>query len=696
MREESFVSSLDFSPYLPLDWLVILALICLGISLFALWRRGRGTLLRGALMALLLLMLANPVLLTEKRTFLDDIAVIVLDETNSQKIGQRGETASATFDELKSRLEAIANLNIETITVKNKTTSLLGDKDGTHAFDAREEALKNIPPDRVAATIFITDGQIHDVPQNLEEAKETGPVHFLLTGEENEKDRVLRVVKAPTFGIVDQPLQFIIKIEDFGVTEPVQAARVTIAQDGEVVAEDLAQIGADLTLDLTLTHGGANFFEIAVNPLDGELTEKNNSAYITVNGIRDRLQVLLVSGEPHMGERGWRNILKSDPSVDLVHFTILRPPEKQDGTPITELSLIPFPIRDLFEKKLNDFDLIIFDRYRRRGVLPSSYLNNISRYVKEGGALLEAAGPAFATPLSLYQTPLSEVLPGRPTGYVFTEGYVPSISETGKRHPVTGLLKANIQESDNWGRWFRMIEAEALGGETLMTGPSDQPLLILERSGDGRVAQLLSDHAWLWGRGFEGGGPQSELLRRVSHWLMKEPELEEEQLKAVVAGNMLNIQRRSLDTAPATVTVTDPDGNVTQLSLSEAENGMQTGNIPLQTSGLHILEDGQQKSLVAVGALNPKELHDIRASTDKIADIAKATGGGIRWLKTDGLPDFRRTKPDNRQSADYWFGLRANENYEITGYNRQAMLSPLIALILALAFLCIGWWREGR
>jgi hypothetical protein len=696
MREESFVSSLDFNPYLPLDWLAFLAIICLAIVLFSLWRRGRGALLRGALMALLLLMLTNPVLLTEKRKFLDDIAVIILDESNSQKIGQRQETARTAFNELKSRLENIDNLQIETVTVKNKTTSLLGDEDGTHAFDAQEEALKNISPDRVAATILITDGQIHDVPENKNEAQENGPVHFLLTGGENEKDRVLRVVKAPTFGIVDQPLQFIISVEDFGVENPAQAARVTIAQDGDVVAQDLARIGTDLTLDLTLTHGGANFFEIAVDPLDGELTEKNNSAYITVNGIRDRLQVLLVSGEPHMGERGWRNILKSDPSVDLVHFTILRPPEKQDGTPITELSLIPFPIRDLFEKKLNDFDLIIFDRYRRRGVLPSSYLQNIARYVQDGGALLEAAGPAFATPLSLYQTPLSEVLPGRPTGYVYTQGYTPSISETGKRHPVTGLLRANLQGNEKWGRWFRMIEAEALSGETLMTGPSDQPLLILERSGDGRVAQLLSDHAWLWGRGFEGGGPQSELLRRISHWLMKEPELEEEQLKAVVAGNMLNIQRRSLDTSPTAVTVTDPDGEVTTLSLTESENGIQKGSIPLQTSGLHILEDGRQKSLVAVGALNPKELHDIRASTDKIADIAKATGGGIRWLETEGLPDFRRTKPDNRQSADFWFGLRANSNYEITGYNRQAMLSPLVALILALAFLCIGWWREGR
>ncbi|MFC4271197.1 hypothetical protein GQF03_12395 [Sneathiella chungangensis] len=696
MTEESFVSALDFNPYLPVDWLIALVAICALITLFSLWRRGRGTLLRGALMALLILMLANPVLLTEKRKFLDDIALIVLDETNSQKIGQRGETALAAFEELKTKLEAIENLKVETMTVRNKTTSLIGEEDGTHAFANRGEALRNISPGRVAATIFITDGQIHDVPDGAEIHENEGPLHFLLTGDPNEKDRVLRVVKAPAFGIVDQPLQLVVSVEDFGLEEPVEMAAVSVNLDGEPIAAGLARVGDELTLELTLTHGGANFVEIKVDPLDGELTEKNNSAYITINGIRDRLQVLLVSGEPHMGERGWRNILKSDPSVDLVHFTILRPPEKQDGTPITELSLIPFPIRDLFEKKLNDFDLIIFDRYRRRGVLPSSYLHNIANYVKNGGALLEAAGPAFATPLSLYQTPLSEVLPARPTGYVFTEGYIPTVSAIGKRHPVTGLLKAKADADKDWGRWFRMIESEALGGETLMTGPSQQPLLILERSGDGRVAQLLSDHAWLWGRGFEGGGPQSELLRRISHWLMKEPELEEEQLKGTIAGNLLKITRRSLDTAPATVTVTDPDGNTTQLVLSEGEDGAQSGSVPIQTSGLHSLDDGIRKSLIAVGALNPKELHEIRATTEKIAAAAKKTDGGIRWIKTEGIPDFRRTRPDNRQSADYWFGLRANENYEITGYNRQAMLPPLLALFLALSFLCIGWWREGR
>ena len=167
----------------------------------------------------------------------------------------------------------------------------------------------------------------------------------------------------------------------------------------------------------------------------------------------------MVSGQPYPGLRVWRNLLKADPAVDLVHFTILRPPEKQDGTPIRELALIAFPSRELFEVKLKEFDLIIFDNYSRRGLLPLIYLENIARYVEEGGALLEAAGPQFAEPLSLYRTPLARVLPGRPTGETFERGFRPVVTEAGQRHPVTAGLAAASGEPD-WGRWFRQLDVE--------------------------------------------------------------------------------------------------------------------------------------------------------------------------------------------------------------------------------------------
>ena len=142
--------------------------------------------------------------------------------------------------------------------------------------------------------------------------------------------------------------------------------------------------------------------------------------------MRDRLRVMLVSGEPNQGLRAWRNLLKADPSVDLVHFTILRPPNKQDSTPVRELSLIPFPTNELFDAGLGEFDLIVFDSYHRRGILPMMYLGNVVDYVVGGGAVLDAAGPAFASPLSLSGTPLGAILPGRPTGRVFREEFRPA------------------------------------------------------------------------------------------------------------------------------------------------------------------------------------------------------------------------------------------------------------------------------
>ena len=139
--------------------------------------------------------------------------------------------------------------------------------------------------------------------------------------------------------------------------------------------------------------------ELEVAPIADELTTRNGKAVVAIEGVRDKLRVLLVSGEPHPGERMWRNLLKSDANVDLVHFTILRPPEKAvDGTPINELSLIAFPVADLFGRKIKDFDLIIFDRYSSQAILPRFYLDNIVAYVREGGALLMAEGPAFGTP----------------------------------------------------------------------------------------------------------------------------------------------------------------------------------------------------------------------------------------------------------------------------------------------------------
>jgi hypothetical protein len=456
--------------------------------------------------------------------------------------------------------------------------------------------------------------------------------------------------------------------------------------------------GEEHTLELELRHRGESIVEIEVEPLEGELTQANNRVVLPINGIRDRLRVLLVSGEPHAGERTWRDLLKADPSVDLVHFTILRPPEKQDGTPANELALIAFPTRQLFAEKLDEFDLIIFDRYRRRGVLPIIYLANVARYVEDGGALLAAAGPSFASPFSLFRTPLAEVLPARPSGKIYETGFHPKVSEAGARHPVTSELPgANTTDSEaEWGRWFRLIGSNQLSGETLMLGPQNQPLLILDKFGDGRIAQLMSDQAWLWTRGFEGGGPQAEMLRRLAHWLMKEPELEEEDLNVVMRGNEMIIERQTMQPSLAPITVVAPSGETSSVELTQVQPGRWTGEYEPQENGLFHLSDGTLNKLAAVGPVNTKEFTEVRGTDEHLKPLADITGGGVYWHNESGTPDIHAVRPGRRAKGQGWLGLHSNGNFVITGITQTKFIHALWAMLLLLGSLILMWRQEAN
>jgi hypothetical protein len=456
-------------------------------------------------------------------------------------------------------------------------------------------------------------------------------------------------------------------------------------------------VDRDVPLPVAIDHGGPNVIEIEVEPGAQELTLQNNRAVVVVNGVRDRLRVLLVSGEPHAGERVWRNILKSDPSVDLVHFTILRPPEKQDGTPIRELSLIAFPIRELFDVKLDEFDLIIFDRYSRRGVIPQAYLENVARYVRNGGAFLEAVGPSFGTPLSLARTPLGAILPTEPTGNVFEEGFKARVTDLGSRHPVTEDLSGAGKPGGEptWGRWFRQVEARVHHGTTLMSGDHGDPLLVLDRVGKGRVAQLLSDQMWFWARGFEGGGPQAELLRRLAYWLMKEPDLEENDLRAVVEGDRLMVTRQSLEPDDRPVAVTMPDGSTRNLTLSPDTGGRSAGSLPITEMGLYRVADGNRTALAAAGPLNPVEFADVRTTPEKLAPVVTATGGGVFWVGNGTMPEIRRVSRERAAAGRNWMGLRANGDYTVTGFSEVPLLPGIVVLLLIVGGLLAAWRREG-
>ncbi len=688
--------TLAWTPLFPWPAVGLLAAATVLVLGFALWRRARGAWWRALALGALVLALANPSLVREERESLDDVVLVVVDESPSQAIAPRGAQSDAAVAHLLKALDRLPGTETRLLRAGAAATGI--EEDGTRLFAALRQALSKVPRRRVAGVVFVSDGQVHDVPENLEALGLDAPLHLLLTGAADEGDRRLIVNRAPSFGIVGRKLSVAVTVEDLPPRDGARLVRITLRRDGGDERTLMVARGVEQMIVFELDHRGPSVLEIEVEAGPRELSLANNRVAVVVNGVRDRLRVLLVSGEPYAGERAWRNILKSDPSVDLVHFTILRPPEKQDGTPIRELSLIAFPTRELFEVKLNEFDLIIFDRYRRRGVLPSIYLDNIAKYVTKGGALLEAVGPTFATPLSLYRTPLGRVLPVEPSGAIFEQGYRPQVTDLGQRHPVTAELSGAGApgESPSWGRWFRQIDGDTKSGVVIMSGVEDRPLLVLDRVGEGRVAQLMSDHMWLWSRGFEGGGPQAELLRRIAHWLMREPDLEEEDLRATITGGRLEILRRSLAPEHPEITVTLPSGETKKVALEPGRGGRAGATIPAEEGGLYRISDGRRTALAAAGPLNPREFEDLRASPAALAPLIEASGGTVVRLATEKLPSLRKISPRRDRHGRGWIGFTTNRAYVVTGVAQTPLLPAVALLFLTLGAALIAWYREGR
>jgi hypothetical protein len=690
-------ASISLAPLIPPPALIALAVVAALLAAYGLARRARGSVLRVLAFAALLATLANPSWVQERREPLSDVAVIVDDRSASQRIDGREEETAAAVTELEQRLRRLPGTEVRVVRVTDAAGSESEREDeGTRLFSTLERALADLPRRRIAGVIAVTDGQIHDAAESADALELTAPFHVLLTGRDDEIDRRLIVKEIPTYGIVGQKQSMVLHVDDM----PAQAAgraRVTIRRDGKPMGSAELPTGEDSIVEFALDHAGPTVFEIEIDGRDGELTLANNRAVVVVNGVRDRLRVLLVSGEPHPGERTWRNLLKADPAVDLVHFTILRPPEKQDGTPIRELSLIAFPIRELFEVKLDEFDLIIFDRYRQRGVLPRYYYENIAAYVEKGGALLESTGPSYASSFSLYRTPLGEALPAEPLGRVIEGGFKPRVTDIGQRHPVTADLPGSGGGGEpQWGRWFRLVDVGVTRGLTVMSGSEGRPLLVLDRFGEGRVAQVMSDHVWLWSRGFEGGGPQAELLRRLAHWLMKEPDLEEEDLRAAVHDGKLEIVRRTLSEEPPKVRIATPSGATRELTLEAAGGGRWTGSLPAEEVGLYRVDDDPLTAFAASGALNPIEMADLRSTPEILAPIAAETGGTVLRLQHADVPELRKVRPGREMSGNGWIGIAANRDYLVTGIDQVPLLPGFLALALLLGTALIAWWREGR
>jgi hypothetical protein len=683
----------SFAPLVP-DYVLwaglIVAVLISGLLFLA---RSRGAAIRAGALLLMILALANPSLTREDRDPIPSVVAVIVDKSPSQNFGDRNTQTETAKTTLLERLKRIPGLEVRVA----EAGAADGETDGTRLFSALSSTLADVPPDRIAGAVMITDGRVHDVPADAAALGFAAPLHALITGRSDEIDRRVALTQTPRFGIVGQSQSIGFKVEDQGASPG--TAQVTIRRDGEVLETRNVTVGTEVKLNVQIPHAGANIIEVEASALDGELTPINNRAVISIDGVRDKLRVLLVSGEPHAGERTWRNLLKSDASVDLVHFTILRPPEKQDGTPINELSLIAFPTRELFQQKISEFQLIIFDRYARQGVLPMIYFENIAKYVRDGGAVMIAAGPDYASPTSIWRTPLDVILPAEPSGDVTEKSFQATLTDAGKRHPVTRGLEGSETDPPHWSHWFRLVDTKRTTGSTVMQGPDGKPLLVLAHEGEGRVALLLSDHIWLWARGYEGGGPHLDLLRRLSHWLMKQPELEEEALRLIVNGREITIQRQTMADTVNEITLTSPTGATRTLTLSPVEPGLWRSAITANELGLWRATDGKLTALANAGPANPREFAEVTSTTEVLRSLANATGGDARRLADGNNLNVPRVVPVRTASSykgEDWIGLKMRDVSVVRGIGVLPIFAGLIGLLLLVGSLALTWAREGR
>src|SRR5476651_690265 len=684
---------ISFAPLVP-DYVVWAGLVvAVLISIVLLLARSRGAPMRAIALALLVLALANPSLTREDRDPIPSVAAVIVDKSPSQNFGDRNAQTEAAKTSLVERLKRIAGLEVRVVEAGEAD----GEHDGTRLFTALSSTLADVPPDRVAGAVLITDGRVHDVPADAAALGFAAPLHALITGHREEIDRRVVLTQTPRFGIVGQSQTIGFRVEDKGART--STAQVTIRRDGETLETRSVAVGTETKINIPIPHAGANIVEVEASPLEGELTPINNRGVISIDGVRDKLRVLLVSGEPHAGERTWRNLLKSDASVDLVHFTILRPPEKQDGTPINELSLIAFPTRELFQQKISEFQLIIFDRYARQGVLPLIYFDNIAKYVRDGGAVMIAAGPDYASPTSIWRTPLDVILPAEPSGEVTEKSFQATLTDAGKHHPVTRGLEGSETDPPHWSHWFRLVDIKHTTGSTVMQGPDGKPLLVLAHEGEGRVALLLSDHIWLWARGYEGGGPHLDLLRRLSHWLMKQPDLEEEALRLIVQGREITVQRQTMADTVNEITLTSPTGATRTLNLAPIEPGLWRSTLTANELGLWRATDGKLTALANAGPANPREFAEVTSTTEVLRALSNATGGDARRLADGNNLDVPRVVPVRTSTTfkgDDWIGLKMREVSVVRGIGVLPIFAGLIGLLLLVGSLAATWARKGR
>lgn len=640
---------ISFDPIISGFWLyalIGLSILSLIIYIFANQKivPKRNIILRSILCLGILLSILNPISINAKLEPIIDIATIIIDKSPSMSAANRDKAAQKALEAAK---QSLLNRNIEPIIIESKT----------NINDALANINNNIDPKRLGGIIYIGDGinKINTIPNT--------PFHHIIIGKKNEFDPYLKLIGAPYNVGLNEEAKIKLKLID--ETNSNKYSSFNIYNETGIIETQTIETNKEITFNLPIKKRGENSFAFEVKPSINEVSKANNAISLKINGELDRLRVLLVTGVPNEGTRAWRELLKSDANIDMVHFTILRTPDKYNLVPEEELSLIPFPIDELFDTKLNSFDLIIFDRFKSLDAIPSYYINRIKSYITNGGAFLMLAGPDEANSQGVMTTSLSEILPLKPIKSYKEDEFKAQLSDLGKRHPITKNLENNYP---NWGKW-RGLNIAATTGQTLLENDTN-PVFIIDETQKGRIAVFLSDTPWLWQRGYDNGGPFRDLFKRTIHWLMKDPKLDNIQTIIETKGDSLDIK---IYGAAQNLNIMLNNQNFTTKTIDGYE-ALKFNNVPF---GLNILKIEDKTHYINIG--NTETFTDLR----------------VKALNINGTKLYSNNGEIN-QTALKELKFKSNKQSNIISQTLKPLIdNRIMALILGLLAL-LTWFIEGR
>jgi uncharacterized membrane protein len=698
----------DWSPAWVI-FLVVLGIAVLAVSAYDLRnlssvRRWTLVALRGAVYGLAVLLLLEPALDLKNISKVKNEVAVLVDTSRSMGL-KTSDSDQTRYDRARDALEEVQAVEEQTrdshkfsfysfdddLEPSSATALQKATPDGpeSNLSEALENLGDKVDLDNLGGVVVISDGidtggigrRVHrgeslddTTLSALEELD--APINTLSVADDDGlKDVAVARVLHDDFAFVHNKVSIDVDLQVIGLEDT--TIPVSLRREGELLQSREIAVTEDktryrVTFEFVPKRIGKEIYSVSVPEFSDEVLLENNISHFLLNVIRDKVRVLQVVGRPSWDERFLRRLLKQNPNFDLISFFILRTDESVHLASESELSLIPFPTRELFEEELGSFDLVIFQNFNFGPYNMRRYLSEISQFVRDGGGFVMIGGDLSFASGGYANTPIEDILPVELPGGVSPESTVdyehfkPEVTDAGMSHPITQLAFDPQSNRRIWSelpafRGTNIVTQARPNATVLARHPTlrsygeNMPVIAVQEVEDGRAMALTSDSTWRWAFEHVGQGGTSReyqvFWNSAIRWLIKDPALK------LIRVEIPDDVYAPGDTANVRVRISEPDytpaknrtgtmqvvyrplqaqagddmptsETVTEVEFQTDHNGEAQVEVPIAEKGVYRLQATSENLtdediLLAVPDVN--EFREIIPRVDLMDSIASAT-----------------------------------------------------------------------